>query len=805
MTATSPPQVSFSSGEISPLLWRRTNYERFQTGLRTCRGFLPMREGGFTRAPGTWYRGTTRNNAPCRRIPFQFAKNDALELEFTDGIMRVWRYGALVMAGASPYELVIPYAAADLENLDWVQSADVIYIADGAHPVQKLSRFALDNWTIEDAALNTGPFRAQNLDHDQRIQCSEAYSTMKLWEAGETGLTDQQTLRRWGENVYLFVSGDNAGDTPPTHTSGIVRTDAVANSYWGFAYTIATEGNITVLSAGFDLTQEMEGSVFMVQVEDYSNIALWTGNTDISVGTYMRYDGNIYQLEEGEKTGVNPPIHTEGTHLVQKSPNVKWKFISDDTGIFRITNVLNTNAALAEVIKTIPIPCVDSPSYRWSQGAWSEVFGYPRSLRISGQRLFAARTPSEPRGLWHSVVGDYLDFEPSTDADGSGAYVLDGSDTQNEINWLAVGRKGLYIGALGEIYRAFSNVAGQVIGPTTFDTSLEATDGTIKTRPIAPYGFPVYITKDGRRLQELRYSFAEDGSKPLEISAPSAHLGNGGFAELAWQSAPLRHIWVRRDIGDLALCLYDPDEKVLGWAVVPLAGGVVESITVSPAADGARDVLTIVVRRTIDGQTVRCVEEQAMTFGALTNSDPISTANHLFCASEFAPDPATDVFAVPHLVGQQVYAWTDRGNMGPFTVPVGGEITLPIAVSHAIIGLFDDTHEAETLDISAATQNGDSRGRIKRALPMAGVMLHNSAAGRVQAIERELGIADRARPLVDLVRGPVAAPLINGYSGVSAAAAVSGGAREITHRFKPVGGAPLTVLGYVPAIDEAGL
>ena len=72
----------------------------------------------------------------------------------------------------SPFELITPYDEAALDNLQWVQSADVIYICDGTQPIQKLSRFALDNWTIAALQLDAGPFRIQNLDEEKTIQCS---------------------------------------------------------------------------------------------------------------------------------------------------------------------------------------------------------------------------------------------------------------------------------------------------------------------------------------------------------------------------------------------------------------------------------------------------------------------------------------------------------------------------------------------------------------------------------------------------------------------------------------------------------
>lgn len=91
MTRTSPPQVAFSSGELDPLLQRRFDYQRFQTGLAKCRGFLPLPQGAFTRAPGTIHRGATRGNAAGILVPFEFAENDALVLEFTPLKMRVSR------------------------------------------------------------------------------------------------------------------------------------------------------------------------------------------------------------------------------------------------------------------------------------------------------------------------------------------------------------------------------------------------------------------------------------------------------------------------------------------------------------------------------------------------------------------------------------------------------------------------------------------------------------------------------------------------------------------------------------------
>ncbi|MEO1637776.1 MAG: hypothetical protein AAFU41_00845 [Pseudomonadota bacterium] len=733
-----PPQVSFNSGEVSPLLLGRTDYKRVRTGVRQMRGYMPLRQGGFTRAPGTIFRGFVDGNKPARLIPFEFNRKDALILEFTGLSMRVWRYGSLIMSGASPYALATPFAEADLPNLTDVQSSDRIYFATGAGPLQRLSRMDLDDWQIEDWQLNAGPFRVQNLDEAITIQCS-----------GEAG-------------------------------------------------------SITLTGVGSPFEADHVGSLFLIEPTDISDIALWTGNTSASSGDLFRYDSRIYELTSGNNTGVEPPVHFEGEQLYSKSTNTKWRFISDMKGVARIDAVTNANSATATVLKPIPKPCVSSATYRWSEGAWSPKYGYPKAIEIIKQRFAAAATPSEPRAIWFSTQGAYDDFEPSVEPDGSFAYTIDGSGSQNGINWLRRGRKGLYIGTLGEVLRGFSSQAGQAIGPTTFDTDVEGTNGSINAKPIVPNGFPIYITKDETRLEELRYSFEVDGGLPLDLTLPAEQITALGVEEIVWQPSPLRHAWLRRSDGNLVMMLYDVTEEVLGWAEIPLAGGFVESLAVSSSSDGKVDILTMVVRRAVNGATVRMVEEQAITYGALNGTEPIYKANHLFASKVFDLQVETDTFDMSHLVGESVLAWTDNGQFGPLVVPADGQVVLPIPVTHAIIGLFDDTAVCDLTDVQAESRAGDTRGHKKRVETNSGVVLHRTAAGYVRGVERHFSSPDVVHSRQPLTRTTVAEELTQSHSGVTTTEAQTGYADEAFLRFEPFGAAPMTVLAAIPAVDSEG-
>lgn len=737
MTRTSPPQVSFGSGEIDPLLHRRFDYQRFQTGLAACRGYLPLAQGGFTRAPGSLWRGSTRLDGEGVLLPFTFAVNDAVTLEFTHLKMRVWRYGALVMSGPSPFELTTPFPASSLPNLQWVQSADVIYLVDGLRPIQVLSRFALDNWTIADFNPSTGPFRVQNLTKTLTVQASAATGTITLTASAP-----------------LFAAN---------HV----------------------------------------GSLMELKPTDNTAVALWTSNESLSVGALRRYGRNVYELMAGSNSGTNPPIHEEGEALTDNS--TRWKFLSDDTGSVRITAFTSSTSVTATVLKRLPKAVVDGPTYRWSEGAWSARYGYPSAIEIFDQRLCAAATPFEPRTVWFSTAGDFGDFAPGVEADASFAYTIAGDSTVNRILNLRRGATGLHIFALGEEYSTRSESRAQVIGPTSVVFTSNSAFGSHTARPIAPGGNPMFISRDRRKLIMVIYSFEADANRPVILSRASQHLGNDPFEQIVWQASPEPLAWIRRASGDLAVMVYDAAEEVLGWATVSLAGGFCEALAVTPTADGTSDEVMMIVRREIDGQTVRFVETLAPIFGLLNGSQPISQACHFFASAEFAEGSPTASFSVPHLANETVFAWTDQGEFGPLVVAANGSVTLPAAVSHAFIGLFDDTHYAETLDIQAAANDGNTMGRQKRLHAKFGVGLHNTAQGYIQIVERDFAQAPRLGDKRRLVPQGVAATLgQTAFSGVAQIPEPSGHAGELAIRFYPFNGAPMTVTAVVPIVQEAG-
>lgn len=738
MTRSAPAQRSFSSGEVSPLLHARTDYQRHQTGLAICRGFIPLVEGGITRAPGSVYLGRTRGDAPAVLLAFEFSAEDAVTLELTAGFMRVWRYGALVMDGASPYELAIPFDLPAIRRLKWVQSADRIYLADGEHAPQRLSRYALDDWTIEPVDFTGGPMRPWNDDDAVTIGASAETGTVTLTASDD-----------------VFLSG---------HVGGL----------WA------------------------------LKVDNWDTVPIWTGNTTIAEGERMRYDGRVYERygTDGVNTGLTPPVHTKGRVLSQKG-GISWDYVGTDTGLVRITAVASATSATAEVIDSIPEELVSGTTATWAAGAWSDAYGWPAAVALHDQRLVFAATPNEPRTIWASSIGGYTDFTEGTDADLAFAYTIAAKRGINRILWLESGAKGLAIGALGELQASRSGVQAESLSAETAGFDMVSSVGVYDAQPVSPDGYPIFISRDRGRVLELKYSLGEDKVEPRELSMPARHFGGERFAGIAWQSAPLRLGWLWRDSGELAAMIHEPSEDVLGWAVVPVAGGLVENVSVSAAAGGGDDAVTLVVQRTIDGETRRHVEQLSSFWGLLTGATDVAEAEHLYASIVAIPETPATVFAgLDHLEGEQVLAWTPLGEFGPLTVS-GGAVTLSQPVARAVIGLNDGGQRARTLPLYAATRDGDPSGRNIQTRRQ-GVFLNDTAAYQIRGVQTRWGRPEVAHEWKRRTGADVPGDLTQGFSGIDNPNVAIGWDLMNALEFAPLGAAPVTILAVTPIVEASG-
>ena len=156
---TPVPQTAFTAGEISPSLYGRADLAKYDSAARFIQNFLIRPAGGVSKRPGT--RFVAKSNAgvgytsPPRLIPFVFNQTQTYALEFGfdtstgAGKIRFMTNAGLVVDGAAAvYSITHPYSAAELKEMNFVQSNDVMTLVHRSHPIRQLKRYGHYNWTL---------------------------------------------------------------------------------------------------------------------------------------------------------------------------------------------------------------------------------------------------------------------------------------------------------------------------------------------------------------------------------------------------------------------------------------------------------------------------------------------------------------------------------------------------------------------------------------------------------------------------------------------------------------------------------
>lgn len=269
-------QPSFSGGEMSPGLHGRVDVARHAVSVATCRNFITKASGGVVKRTGYIFRGEVKDSSDVTRIlPFQFNTTTKYLIEAGDLYFRFWVDGARLEVASVPVEVVTPYTSAELVNLRFTQSADVMYLVHPNYQPRMLRRLTATSFELALYENRNGPFRPLNANLGvwmasssatgaTTITCAESVFTsgmvgalvyleeqelrsIKPWEPAQKAVVVGD-LRRSDGKVYKCSAVSTggtynvSGSVRPTHEygrawdgSGYTRSDGVAN------YTVGVE------------------------------------------------------------------------------------------------------------------------------------------------------------------------------------------------------------------------------------------------------------------------------------------------------------------------------------------------------------------------------------------------------------------------------------------------------------------------------------------------------------------------------------------------------------------------------------
>lgn len=142
-------QRSFAGGEVSPEMFGRIDDAKYLSGLGTCRNYIVKPQGPVeNRAGFQFVREVKDSTKMTRLIPFTYSTTQTMVIEISPGYFRFHTDGGTVLSAGVPYEIANPYAEADLFDIHYVQSADVLTLVHPNYAPRELRRLGATNWQL---------------------------------------------------------------------------------------------------------------------------------------------------------------------------------------------------------------------------------------------------------------------------------------------------------------------------------------------------------------------------------------------------------------------------------------------------------------------------------------------------------------------------------------------------------------------------------------------------------------------------------------------------------------------------------
>jgi len=211
MPRTTLALTSFVSGEFSAKMDGRTDFEKYSSGVKTMENFLVHPQGAATRRVGTQFIAEVKDSSKkVRLIPFEFSTEQTYILEFGDQYIRFYKDKGQILSGGVAYEIASPYLEAELFDIKFAQSADVMYICHPNHDVRKLSRTGHTSWTLTTVSFTTTGLTLNISGANDRPSCVSFFEQRLVF--ANTNNNPQTLWFSKAGDYENFTVGTNADD-----------------------------------------------------------------------------------------------------------------------------------------------------------------------------------------------------------------------------------------------------------------------------------------------------------------------------------------------------------------------------------------------------------------------------------------------------------------------------------------------------------------------------------------------------------------------------------------------------------------
>lgn len=338
---------------------------------------------------------------------------------------------------------------------------------------------------------------------------------------------------------------------------------------------------------------------------------------------------------------------------------------------------------------------------------WSPAFGYPRCVGFFQDRLVLASNTRYPYGLWMSRTGDYYNFSTEeaggTVTDDSAIMISLVNRKEYQIKHI-VANSDLIIFTDGNEWLISGS---DTVTPSKCTPRVQSSRGCEDVPPLVIGGRIVYVQRRGTTVRDFAYSFDTDNYDGADLTILAKHLTRDNpIRDSAYEQDPDSMLYFVTEDGGINCLTYVADQKVYAWSRLTTQGSF-ESV--ANITSGTRDIIYTVVKRELNGSTVRCIEY----FTDYPESEDPMEYCMVDSAQQFQTDEATTALTgFTRFANEDVSVIAD-GTAYSLTVDAEGTITLPVAASKAIVGL-PYTTVIEQPNIELPSNNGTQQGRFKK-------------------------------------------------------------------------------------------
>lgn len=539
---------------------------------------------------------TGANTFQLKYMDGSFVNSTALPVYISQGIIE------------EVYEISSPYLEADLFDLQFAQSVDVMSIVHPNYAPRKLNRFADTNWTLITNSLNS------EIPVPTGLKVKDATGGTGSFPLRYIVTAIRKSDGRESMPGIATLTSNPAGysaEPLPRSVSSITNalsptvTLATSSSY----FPTANPDNLVLISGGAGMDEIKDrryfakgpgsGTTTNIQNEDSTNFSAYTSGATM-YGCYVA-------------TGAASALSSTNYTIVE------WDY--DDLDV-REFNIYRSNGdggtygligvtTSGKSFKDIGVDQDFSKKPPFDVNLFRTTNNYPSCVAYSQQRLLYANTNNKKETVFGSRISDFDSFQASSPIQDDDAITFKAAGKKfNPIRHILDLSKVVLMTETSEIV---VNPDGSIITSSNINLAPQSYNGSSKVPPIIINENALYIQSKGSIVRDLLFNFNIDGFSGNDISIFANHLFEG-YTILDWCFAqvPNSNVWAVRSDG-LLLCLtYLKEQQVLAWGKHDFTDGSVESVASIPAT--SKDDVYLLVNRTIDGRTTRYVEAFADRF-----------------------------------------------------------------------------------------------------------------------------------------------------------------------------------------------